>query len=105
MKRIIGMLPGAYRLLLRSHGNHAALISGYMWHSDQLTEENVPTRRLQDVDLKQLAEAQHRTGDEVPAEEPSLSDMLRHQQIQDRNFEVKNYAAAAGRSTIIACSS
>ena len=52
---------------------------------------------LQDVDLKQLAEAQHRTGDEVPAEEPSLSDMLRHQQIQDRNFEVKQPGCSQGR--------
>jgi hypothetical protein len=99
VKRIIGVLLALIGYFCVATVITLALISGYMWHTDQLTEEKVfrLVALLQDVDLKQLAEAQQRTGDDVPPEEPSLSDMLHHQQIQDRNFEVKQLALQRGR--------
>jgi hypothetical protein len=99
MKKIIGMLLALIGYLCVATVITLALISGYMWHTDQLTEEKVfrLVALLHDIDLQQLAEAQHKTGDDVPPEEPSLSDMLHHQQIQDRNFEVKQLALQRGR--------
>jgi hypothetical protein len=99
MKKIIGMLLAFIGYFCVATVIALALISGYMWHTDQITEEKVFrfVALLQDVDLQQLAAAQHKTGDDVPPEEPSLSDMLHHQQIQDRNFEVKQLALQRGR--------
>ncbi|HEX2475313.1 MAG TPA: hypothetical protein VHK01_11230, partial [Lacipirellulaceae bacterium] len=99
MKKIIGLLMAFIAYFCVATVITLALISGYLWHTDQLTEEKMfrVVALLQDVDLQQLAYAQHKTGDDVPPEEPSLSDMLRHQQIQDRNFEVKQLALQRGR--------
>jgi hypothetical protein len=99
MKRIIGLLIAVIGYFCVATVITLALISGYLWHTDQLTEEKMfrLVALMQDVDLRQLAEAQHKTGDDVPPEEPSLSDMLHHQQIQDRNFEVKQLALQRGR--------
>jgi hypothetical protein len=99
MRKIIGMLLAFIGYFCVATVITLALISGYLWHTDQLTEEKAfrLVALLQDVDLEQLAEAQHKTSGDVPPEEPSLSDMLRHQQIQDRNFEVKQLALQRGR--------
>jgi hypothetical protein len=99
MKKIIGLLLAFIAYFCVATVISLALISGYLWHTDQLTEEKMfrLVALLQDVDLQQLSEAQHKTGDDVPPEEPSLNDMLRHQHIQDRNFEVKQLALQRGR--------
>jgi hypothetical protein len=76
-----------------------ALIFGYLWHTDRLNDEKVfrMFALLHDVDMQQIAESQRKGGDEVPPEEPSLNDVLHHQQVQDRNFEVKLLALQRGR--------
>jgi hypothetical protein len=76
-----------------------ALVMGYLWQTDRLNDEKVfrIVALLHDVDLQQIAHAQQKSGDEVPPEEPSLDDVLHHQQIQDRNFEVKLLALQRGR--------
>ncbi len=70
------------------------------WHTDQLNNEKVfrIVALLQDVDLQQLsASQQKKAGDEVPPEEPSLNEVMHHQQVQDRNFEVKLLALKRGK--------
>jgi len=76
-----------------------ALIIGYLWQTDRLNDEKVfrMVALLHDVDLEQIAQAQKKSRDDVPPEEPSLDDMLHHQQIQDRNFEVRLLALQRGR--------
>jgi hypothetical protein len=76
-----------------------ALGIGYLWQTDRLNDEKVfrMVALLHDVELHQPSEAQMNAGDDVPAEEPSLDDVFKHQQIQDRNFEVKMLALQRGR--------
>jgi hypothetical protein len=76
-----------------------ALGVGYLWNSDRLDDEKVfrIVALLQDVDLEQLTQAPKETEDDVPPEEPSLEDVLHHQRILDRNFEVKLLALQRGR--------
>lgn len=76
-----------------------ALFLGYMWHSDRLNDDKVFRifALLHDVDLARIAEIQKKHGDEVPAEEPSINDMLHHQQVRDRNYEVKLLALERGK--------
>jgi hypothetical protein len=52
---------------------------------------------LHDVDLQQIAQAQKKRTNEVPPEEPSTNEVLHHQQVQDRNFEVKLLALQRGK--------
>src|SRR5687767_6094711 len=72
---------------------------GYLWHTDQLNDEKVfrMVALLQDVELRQPGETREQTGDEVPPEEASLEDVAHHQQLQDRNYEVKLLALQRGR--------
>jgi hypothetical protein len=76
-----------------------ALGIGYLWNTERLDDEKVfrIVALLQDVDLQPLTSASNATSDEVPPEEPSLEDVLRHQKIIDRNFEVKMLALQRGR--------
>jgi 3-methyladenine DNA glycosylase AlkC len=77
-----------------------ALIVGWCWHTDRLNSEKMfrLTALLQDVDLQQIAESQKEKNDDaVPPEETSLNELLHHQQVQDRNFEVKLLALQRGR--------
>lgn len=99
MKRIIALLMSLMGYFCVATVITLALIVGYLWHTDHLNEQKAfrIVALLQDVDLEQLAEAQRKAGDDVPPEEPSVDDMLRHQQIQDRNFEVKQLALQRGR--------
>ncbi|HJQ81982.1 MAG TPA: hypothetical protein VJ828_18595 [Lacipirellulaceae bacterium] len=99
MKRIIALLMSLIGYFCVATVITLALIVGYLWHTDHLNQQKAfrIVALLQDIDLEQLAEAQHKTGDDVPPEEPSMDDMLRHQQIQDRNFEVKQLALQRGR--------
>jgi ATP-dependent Lon protease len=73
---------------------------GYLWHNDQLTNEKLyrMVALMQDVDLQQIAAAQNKSKDEVPSEEPSLAQVMRRQQVQDRNFEVKLLALQRGKN-------
>jgi hypothetical protein len=76
-----------------------ALILGYMWHTDRLNDEKVFRifALLHDVDLQQIAQSHKQRGDEVPPEEPSVNEVLHHQQVQDRNFEIKLLALQRGK--------
>jgi 3-methyladenine DNA glycosylase AlkC len=76
-----------------------ALILGWCWHTDRLNGEKMfrLTALLQDVDLQQIAESKQKNEGEVPPEETSLNEVLHHQQVQDRNFEVKLLALQRGR--------
>jgi hypothetical protein len=99
MKRIIAFLMSLIGYFCVATVITLGLIVGYLWRTDLLNQQKAfrIVALLQDVDLEQLAEAQDKTGDDVPPEEPSMDDMLRHQQIQDRNFEVKQLALQRGR--------
>src|SRR5687767_4881690 len=99
MKKVIQILLALVGYLCVATVITLALIVGYLWNTDQLNEDKIfrMVALLHDVDLQQIAEAQQKTPDEVPPEEPTLNDMLHHQQIQDRNFEVKLLALQRGR--------
>jgi hypothetical protein len=75
-----------------------ALGIGYLWHTEQLNDEKMfrIMALLHDVDLNQIAEEHRRSSDEVPPEEPSLTEVSHHQQVQDRNHEVKLLALQRG---------
>jgi GTP1/Obg family GTP-binding protein len=78
----------------------AALLGvGYLWRSDRLNDEKMfrLVALMHDIDLHQLSEAERRTDEEVPQAELSLEDLVRRQQVLDRNFEVKMLALQRGR--------
>jgi hypothetical protein len=77
----------------------AVLGIAYLWHTDRLNDEKTfrMVALLQDVDLQQLGEARKGTEPEVPPEELSLDEVLQHQHVLDRNFEVKLLALQRGR--------
>jgi len=70
-----------------------------MWHTDHLNDEKVfrMFALLHDVDLQQIAQSQLKRSNEVPPEEPSINEVMHHQQVQDRNFEVKLLALQRGK--------
>jgi hypothetical protein len=72
---------------------------GYLWHNDQLNNEKLfrMMALLQDVDLQQITATPAKAGEEVPPEEPSLSQVMHRQQVLDRNHEVKLLALQRGR--------
>jgi hypothetical protein len=71
----------------------------YLWHTDRLNDEKMfrIVALLHDVDLAQIAAAQHKTSAEVPPEEPSLAGVMHQQQVLDRNYEIKQLALQRGR--------
>ncbi len=100
MGKIIDLLLGLIAYVCVATVITLALVFGYFWHTDQLNSEKVfrIVALLQDVDLQQLsASQQKKAGDEVPPEEPSLNEVMHHQQVQDRNFEVKLLALKRGK--------
>jgi NADH dehydrogenase/NADH:ubiquinone oxidoreductase subunit G len=72
---------------------------GYLWQTERLTDDRMfrLVALLQGVDLQQIVEAQQKSGDEVPSEEPSMAAVLGQQQLLSRNFEVKTLALQRGR--------
>ena len=76
-----------------------ALCLAYLWRTDRLNDEKMfrIVAMLHDVDLDQIAQAQTKLTDEVPAEELSLDNVTRYQQVLDRNYEVKLLALQRGR--------
>src|SRR6476620_9668183 len=100
MGKIIDLLLGLIAYVCVATVITLALVIGYFWHNDQLNGEKVfrIVALLQDVDLLQLsASEQKKAGDNVPPEEPSLNEVLHHQQVQDRNFEVKELSLQRGK--------
>jgi len=71
----------------------------YLWHTDRLTDDKMfrIVALLQGVDLQQIVEAQRKSNDEVPPEEPSMVAVLGQQQMLNRNFEVKSLALQRGK--------
>jgi hypothetical protein len=76
-----------------------ALGLAYLWRTDRLTDEKIfrVTALLQDVDLEQIAAAERSAEGKVPHEEPSLDEVVSHQQVLDRNYEVKLLTLQRGR--------
>jgi hypothetical protein len=99
MTRLIQMLFGLIAYVCVATVITTALGVGYLWQTDQLNDEKVfrMVALLQDVELQQPVESQERSGDEMPPEEIALEDVVRHQQLQARNFEVKLLALQRGR--------
>ncbi len=99
MGKIINIVIGLIAYLCVATVITLALLLGYMWHSDRLNDEKVFRifALLHDVDLQQIAQSQENDGNKVPPEEPSASGVLHHQQVHDRNFEVKLLALQRGK--------
>src|SRR5437868_8659331 len=100
MSKIIDLVLGLVAYVCVATVITLALVLGYFWHNDQLNSEKVfrIVALLQDVDIQQLtASQQKKAGDDVPPEEPSLNEVMHHQQVQDRNFEVKLLALKRGK--------
>jgi 3-methyladenine DNA glycosylase AlkC len=99
MGRIIGLFSALVNYVCVATMITLALIFAYLWHTDRLNDEKVfrIVALLHDIDLQQIATSHEKKTDEVPPEEPSMNEMLHHQQVQDRNFEVKMLALQRGR--------
>jgi hypothetical protein len=98
MGKIINILLALVAYLCIGTVITLVLVFGYMWHTEQLTDEKLfrIMALLQDVDLNQIAEAHRTTSNEVPPEEPSLAEISHQQQVLDRNHEVKLLALQRG---------
>lgn len=99
MSKLIDMLFGLIAYLCVATVITLALIVGYLWHSDQLTNEKVFRLMavMQDVDMQKMAATEKKSPDEVPPAEPSINEVMQHQQISDRNLEVKQLALDRGK--------
>ena len=100
MGKIIDLMLGLIAYVCVATVITLALVIGYFFHTDQLNSDKMfrIVALVQDVDLQQISAApQKKSGDEVPPEEPSLNQVLNHQQVQDRNFEVKLLALKRGK--------
>ncbi len=100
MGKIIDLLLGLIAYVCVATVITLALLIGYFIHTDQLNSDKVfrIVALVQDVDLQQLSATQlKKAGNEVPPEEPSLNEVIDHQQVQDRNFEVKLLALKRGK--------
>ena len=99
MTRIIQLLFALIAYVCVATMVTLALGFGYLWHTDQLNDEKVfrMVALLQDVELHQPGESGSESSDDVPPEEASLEDVAHHQQLHDRNYEVKLLALQRGR--------
>jgi hypothetical protein len=99
MARVVNILTALVAYVCVATVISLALGLGYLWQTDRLNDDKVfrMMALLQDVDLQQITESHRKRSDEVPPEEPSLDAMMHHQQVQDRNFEVKLLALQRGR--------
>jgi len=103
MSKIFDLLFGLIAYVCVATVITLALIAGYFWHNDQLNNEKMfrLLAVMQDVDLQQIAAAEKKSADEIPPAEPSLNEVMHHQQVQDRNFEVKQLALQRGRQAYL----
>lgn len=99
MSKLIDMLFGLIAYLCVATVITLALILAYLRHNDLLTNEKVFRLMavMQDVDLQKMAAAENKSADEVPPAEASLNEVAHHQQMVDRNFEVKQLALERGK--------
>lgn len=99
MSKIIDMLFGLVAYVCVATVITLALVIGYLWHADRLSNDKMFRLMavMQDVDLQQIAKAAEKSTDEVPPEEPSLNQVMHHQQVHDRNYEVKQLALQRGK--------
>jgi hypothetical protein len=99
MGKIVDLLFGLIAYLCVATVITLALIIGYLWHKDQLTNDKIFRLMavMQDVDLQQIAAADKKSPNDVPPAESSLTEVMHHQQVQDRNFEVKQLALQRGK--------
>jgi len=99
MGKIVDMLFGLIAYVCVATVITLALIIGYLWQKDLLTNDKVfrLAAVMQDVDLQQIAKADQKSPDEVPPAESSLTEVMHHQQVQDRNYEVKQLALQRGK--------
>ncbi len=99
MGKLIDMLFGLVAYVCVATVITLALILGYLWHTDQLNNDKLFRLMavMQDVDLQKMAADEKKSPNEVPPEEPSLNEVMHRQQVQDRNFEVKELALQRGK--------
>jgi len=99
MSKIIDLLFGLIAYVCVATVITLALVLGYLWHGDELNNEKVfrLLAVMQDVDLQKMAATEQKSPNEVPPQEPSLNEVMHHQQVQDRNFEVKLLALQRGK--------
>lgn len=99
MSKLIDMVFGLIAYFCVATVITLALIVGYLWHNDQLTNEKLfrVMAVMQDVDLQKISAAEKKSPDEVPPAEPSVNEVMHHQQLMDRNFEVKQLALERGK--------
>jgi hypothetical protein len=99
MSKIIELVMGLIAYTCVATVITAALLVGYMWHTDHLNNEKMfrLVAVVQDVDLEEIAKAEQKPDVEVPPAELSLNEVMHRQQVQDRNFEVKQLALQRGK--------
>ena len=99
MGRLFGMLFPLLGYLATATVITVVLGIGYLWRTERLTDDKMfrVVALLQGVDLQQIADSQKKTEEEIPAEEPSMEAVVGHQQILDRNYEVKLLELQSGR--------
>jgi hypothetical protein len=98
MGRIINFLLALIAYVCVATVITLALGIGYLWYTGGLDDEKVfrIVALLHDIDLQQIADTHHRSDDEVPPEEPSLTEVVHRQHVMDRNHEVKLLALQRG---------
>jgi hypothetical protein len=99
MGKIIDLLFGLIAYVCVATVVTFALIIGYLWHNDQLNDDKMFRLMavMQDVDLQKMAAAETKSESDVPPAEQSLNQVMHHQQVLDRNFEVKQLALQRGK--------
>ena len=99
MGKIIDLLFGLIAYVCVATVITLALIIGYLWHNDQLNDDKMFRLMavMHDVDLQKMAEDENKSESEVPPAEQSLNQVMHHQQVLDRNFEVKQLALQRGK--------
>lgn len=76
-----------------------SLMVGYLRFSDRLSNDKMfkLVAVMQDVDLQKIASAEEKKKKDVPPAEPSLTEVMSHQQLLDRNYEMKKLALERGK--------
>jgi len=99
MGKIIDLLLGLIAYICVATVITLALIVGYLWHNDQLNNDKLFRLMavMQDVDLQKISATDKNAEREVPPAEKSLTQVMHHQQVLDRNFEVKQLALQRGK--------
>src|SRR5882724_10405792 len=99
MGRLFGLLIAMIGYLATATVITVVLGVGYLWRTERLTDDKMfrVVALLQGVDLQQIADAQKKTEEEIPPEEASMDAVVGHQQILDRNYEVKLLELQRGR--------